>query len=408
MLGQLLGATIFIARSCPHVDRKKIKAAKPKEKIYKLYDAEGLYLEVPVSGKRRWRLKYRFNGKEKRINLGTYPDVSLLKARRKRDEARRELTEGHDPSTKRKIAKAKALTFESMAREWVEKKGAEWAPRHRKTVTQRLESYVFPHLGDKAISEIAPLDVLAMLRIIEARGAVHAAKRTLGICSQVCRFAVASARLESDPCRDLAGALATRKPKHFAAITDPKEVGALMRSINGYGGAAIVRWALQFLALTFVRPGEIRGATWDEINIDAAEWVIPLERMKMRKAHIVPLSTQALQILEKVQPIATSPTAYVFPSVRIRSDRPLSENTLLYALRGMGYPQGTMTAHGFRAMASTLLNAKGYSPDVIERQLAHAEKNQIRAAYHRTQYLEERKEMMQGWADYLDELTNDR
>lgn len=385
---------------------KKIKSSKPAEKIYKVYDSDGLYIEVPPSGKKRWRFKYRFGGKEKRISLGVYPDVSLLDARSKRDNAKRQLIDGQDPSTRRKVANSNMITFESIAREWVQKKGAVWAPSHHRTVIQRLEGYVFPYIGNRAISEITPLDVLDTIRLIENRGALHAARKTLGICSQVFRYAVASARIDSDPCRDLSGALATAKVQHFAAITDPEEVGALMRTIYGYQGSAIVQCALRFIALTFVRPGELRWAMWDEFKLDERLWIIPAERMKMRQEHVVPLSRQSLKVLTTAKEVANSPAGFVFPSIRTRYDKPLSENALLYALRGMGYPKGTMTAHGFRAMASTLLNANGYPADVIERQLAHTEKNKVRAAYHRTEYLEERRDMMQGWADYLDTLAD--
>lgn len=384
---------------------KKIKASKPAEKIYKVYDSDGLYIEVPPSGKKRWRFKYRFGGKEKRISLGVYPDVSLLDARSKRDDARRQLLDGQDPSTRRRVKQSQQLTFKTIAMEWIEKKGSVWAPSHHRTVIQRLEGYVFPYMGHRAISEITPLDVLDTIRIIENRGALHAARKTLGICSQVFRYAVASARLDSDPCRDLSGALATAKVKHFAAITDPEEVGVLMRTIDGYNGTAIVKCALRFIAYTFVRPGELRWAVWNEFKLDEALWVIPPERMKMKKEHVVPLSRQALELLKEAKQIANSPAGFVFPSIRMRTDKPLSDNALLYALRGMGY-QGIMTAHGFRAMASTLLNAKDYPADVIERQLAHVEQNKVRAAYHRTEYLEERRDMMQDWADYLDQLKN--
>lgn len=387
----------------------KARAAKPAEKVYRLYDGGGMYLEVPPSGNKRWRLKYRFNGKEKRLSLGVYPNVGLKEAREKRDELRRLIAEGIDPAAQRcpqKVAPT-ADSFEMVAREWMDLRSPAWAPRHLSTTCQRLEAYIFPHIGPLPIDQIGPLDVLNALRIVEKRGAVEAARKTLSICSQVFRYAVASARIQSDPCRDLRGALKTRQPDHYAAIVDPKDVGALMRAIDGYSGAMVVRCALRFLALTFVRPGELRAAEWNEFDMERRIWTIPAHKMKKRREHIVPLSTQALAVLRDVR--ATAPrlnSPVVFQSVRLRSDRGLSENTLLVALRSLGYGQGTMTAHGFRAMASSLLNGLGYNPDVIERQLAHIEGNKIRAAYHRTEYLEERTAMMQAYADYLDSLRD--
>jgi integrase len=382
---------------------QKIKSLKPAEKAYKVYDAEGLYIEVPPKGNKRWRFKYRINGKEKRISFGVFPDVGLKEARAKRDEARELVQAGTDPSVERKRV-ASADTFETVAREWVAMRVPVWSESHRKTTLQRLESYMFPQIGKMRIVEIEPLHVLDALRIIERRGAVEAARKTLGICSLVFRYAVATARIASDPCRDLRGALASRKKGHFGAVVDPAGAGALMRAIDGYTGAAVVRLALQFIALTFVRPGELRAAQWSEFDFKENVWLIPAEKMKMRQPHVVPLSRQALAVLNQAKQVSGGNPLYVFPSVRSRGDRQLSENTLLSALRALGYAQGQHTAHGFRAMASSLLNAQGWNADVIERQLAHTEKNKIRAAYHRTEYLDERREMMQAWADYLDSL----
>lgn len=384
----------------------KIKNAKPEAKIYKIYDAEGLYLEVPPTGKKRWRLKYRFGGVEKRISLGVYPDISLREARVKRDEARQQVADGKDPSPRQQLALRGQESFEAVAHEWIAKRGETWSDRHRETTLQRLSAYIFPQFGRRPIGELGPLDVLNALRIVEKRGALEAARKTLGICSLIFRYAIASARIASDPCRDLKGALATRPKGHYGAITDPTGAGALMRAIEAYHGAAVVRCALLFAAYTFVRPGELRAAEWIEFDLDAAEWTIPAEKMKMRKEHKVPLSKQALRILDEVRNISEPEAKYVFQSVRRRSDRILSENTLLVALRAMGYERGQMTAHGFRSMASSLLNEIGWRPDVIERQLAHTDKDKIRGAYNRTEYLNERREMMQAWADYLDSLRD--
>jgi len=385
----------------------KARAAKPAQKTYRLHDAGGMYLEVPPSGNKRWRLKYRIGGKEKRLSLGVYPAVGLKEAREKRDELRKLIAGGIDPADKscpQNVA-PKGETFAGVAREWMDKKGGEWATSYRESVEQRLEAYMYPEIGDMPIASVGPLDILNALRIVEGRGAVEAARKTLGICSRVMRYAVASARIPSDPCRDLAGALTTRPVKHLAAIIDPVEVGGLLRAVDGYVGAHVVRCALQFLALTFVRPGELRSAEWGEIDVERAVWTIPAHKMKKRREHIVPLSTQALAVLREVRAAAPRPDrSLVFQSVRLRSDRGLSENTLLVALRSLGYGKGIMTAHGFRAMASSLLNGLGYDPDIIERQLAHVEGNKVRAAYHRTEYLEERTAMMQAYADYLDSL----
>lgn len=383
----------------------KIKAAKPTDRIYKVYDADGLYLEVPPQGKKRWRLKYAFAGKERRISLGTYPDVSLLEARARRDEARRSLAKGMDPSPRRAVTPKEADTFQSVAEEWIAARENIWSARHKETTEQRLKAYMYPAIGARKITELTPLDVLNALRVVEKRGALEAARKTLGIVSQVFRYAVASARIESDVCRDLRGALTSRKPGQYAAVTTPSEVGQLLRAIDGYMGAGIVRRALQFLALTFVRPGELRHAEWSEISTTDALWIIPEQKMKMRRDHVVPLSRQALEILEDVRAMGL-PGPYVFSSIRVRSDgRVMSENTLVSALRALGYERGTMTAHGFRAMASTLLNQMGtWGVDAIERQLAHVESDKSRKPYNRYEYLDERTTMMQAYADFLDQL----
>lgn len=381
----------------------KIKTAKATEKTYKLYDSMGLYLEVPPTGSKRWRFKYRFSGREKLLSLGLYPAVSLKRAREKRDEARQLLEEGIDPSRKRRAAATSGVTFRDAAEEWMEKRRNSLSERHHETIVQRLSGNAYPYIGRMPIGDIAPTDILEMVRVVEKRGALEAARRTLGICSMVFRFAVASGYAASDPCRDLKGALESPKPKRHAAITDKAGAGQLMRDIDSYHGAPLIRLALRFMALTFVRSGELRGCTWQEIDWEERVWLIPKGRMKGRREHLVPLSKQAIAVLEDAR-LFSGERMFVFQSMRPYKDVPLSDASLLRAIRNLGYDKYTMIPHGFRAMASSLLNEQGWRPDVIERQLAHVEKNKVRAAYHRTEYLTERREMMQAWADYLDQL----
>lgn len=384
-----------------------IKNARPKEKPYKLSDGRGLYVLVNQTG-RYFRFDYRFQGKRKTLALGVYPDVSLSQARDRLVEARKLLADGIDPGEYRKAAKAKndmlaVSRFEVVAREWFEKKRGQWVDSHAVTVISRLEGNVFPRLGARPISEITAPELLEVLRTIEARGAVELAHRVKQVCSQVFRYAIACGLAERDPSADLRGALASHKTKSMATITNPKQVGELLRAISGYQGHVATRCALQFAPLTFVRPGELRHAEWSEMNLDLAEWKIPAEKMKMKRPHIVPLSRQAVAVLREIEPL-TGAGRYVFPSLRT-GDRPMSENTILAALRRLGYSKDEMTGHGFRAMASTLLHEQGWKSDVIERQLAHVEKNSVKAAYNYAEHLPERREMMQAWADYLDGLA---
>lgn len=390
-----------------------IRSAKPRAKAFKLFDGGGLYLEVSPAGGKWWRWKYRCGGKEKRLSLGVYPDVSLKAAREKRDTARQQLAAGIDPGQARKaekLARAGAESFEAVAREWLAKFSPGWVPEHSDRILKRLERDLFPWLGKQPIAGIKAPELLAVLRRIESRGAVETAHRAMQNCGQVFRYAVATGRAERDPTGDLRGSLPPRKAKHHASIIDAKGIGALLRAIDTYEGFVVTKSALRLAPLVFVRPGELRKAQWPEIDFEKAEWRIPAERMKMRDQHIVPLSRQSIDILREIEPltsrgIAAKPDAprYVFPSARSH-ERPMSENAVLAALRRMGYTKEEMTGHGFRSMASTLLHEQGWNHQAIERQLAHAERNAVSAAYNFAEHLPERRTMMQAWADYLDAL----
>jgi integrase len=387
-----------------------INKTKPQAKTLRLSDGRGMYLEISPNGGKWWRFKYRLDGKEKRISLGVYPDVGLAAARDKREEARRLVAAGIDPTEHRKATKVALVestenTFEAIAREWFGLFSKQWVPGHADKIIRRLELNVFPWIGTRPIKAITAPELLAVLRRIEIRGANETAHRALQVCGRVFRFAVASGRAERDPSRDLGGALAPTKEKHLASITDPQEVGALLRAIDAYEGAWITRCALRLAPLVFVRPGELRAAQWAEFDFEKAEWRIPSTRMKMRVQHIVPLSTQAIAIMHDLQPL-TGRFPFAFPSVRSRF-RAMSENTITAALRRMGYSGQDMTGHGFRSMASTLLNEQGWNADAIERQLAHGERDAVRAAYNYAEHLPERRRMMQAWADYLDQLKSD-
>jgi integrase len=385
-----------------------IKKAKPGTKPIRMFDGGGLYLELATSGGKLWRFKYRFDGKEKRQALGSYPDTSLAKAREKRDEARRLLADGIDPSEHRKAHKATRAevagnTFEAIGREWYSKELPLWAPAQAVKVKGIFEKNLYPWLGIRPITEIKASEFLATLRRMESRGAMETARRALQSSGQVFRYAIATGRAERDITPDLRGALAKANVQHHAAITDPVKVGDLMRAIDGYSGTLPVKCALKLAALLFVRPGELRKAEWAEIDLDRAEWNIPASRMKMKEAHLVPLCRQALEILRELHPL-TGRGRFVFPGERSH-ERPMSENSVNAALRRMGYPQDEMTGHGFRAMARTILDeVLGVRPDFIEHQLAHAVKDPNGRAYNRTAHLPERKKMMQQWADYLDKL----
>ena len=384
----------------------KVRTIKPAEKPQKLFDGGGLFLLVTPTGGKLWRLKYRFGGIEKLLAIGAYPQTSLAEARQKRDQASALMLNGVDPSDTKKAQKAAGAqeteTFEVIAREWHTKFSASWAASHGDKIIRRLELYVFPWLGDRPIKSITAPDLLTVLRRIEAKGTLETAHRTQQNCGQVFRYAVATGRAERDPSGDLRGAIPPASGKHMATITDPKEIAGLLRSIDDYRGSIVTRCALQLAPLFFVRPGELRQAEWSEFNLEAAEWRIPAEKMKAGVLHIVPLSRQALGVLREIHPL-TGHGRYVFPSPRTDS-RPMSSNAILSALRRMGYAKDEMSGHGFRSMASTLLNEQGWNRDAIERQLAHAERNSVRAAYNYAEFMPERKKMMQAWADYLEEI----
>jgi integrase len=386
----------------------KAKNAKPGDRPLKLSDGGGLYLLVHPAGGKYWRLKYRFQGKEKVLALGTFPEVSLAEARDGRDAARKHLKDGFDPGEAKKAVRAakagdSANSFEAIAREWHARFSPTLSPGHANAKLRRLELDVFPTLGTRPIDDIKAPEILRVLRRIEDRGALEMAHRVRGLCGEVFRYAVVTGRADRDPSADLRGALPPAKEKHFAAITDPKAVGPLLRAIDAYEGSSIVKWALRLAPLVFVRPGELRQAEWKEIDLDVAEWTIPAERMKMKLPHLVPLSAQAIEILKEAQAL-TGSGKYVFPGHRSRT-RPMSNNAVLAALRRMGIDKDTMTGHGFRAMARTMLEEElQIRPDIIEHQLAHAVRDPLGRAYNRTTHLPERRTMMQQWADYLDSL----
>lgn len=385
-----------------------VRNAKPSEKPRKLADEKGLYLLVKEAGK-YWRMDYRFDGKRKTLALGVYPDTSLAKAREKRDEARRLLADDVDPAENKKARKvarheATANSLEVIAREWFARQSLKWSEAQAKKVTGIFSNNVFPWLGARPIVAITPPELLSALRRMEDRGAFETARRALQYCGMVWRYAVATGRAPRDISADLKGALSPVVTKHHASIIEPKKVGELLRAIDGYQGTLIVKAALKLAPLVFVRPGELRKATWSEFDLDRAEWSIPAERMKMREPHLVPLSVQAIAVLRELHSL-TGHLELVFPGERSRV-RPMSNNTVNAALRRLGYDtRADITGHGFRAMARTILDEElGVRPDYIEHQLAHAVRDPNGRAYNRTAHLTERRKMMQMWADYLGEL----
>ena len=380
-----------------------VRNAKPQSKPVRLFDGGGLYLEVAPSGGKWWRLKYRYGGKEKRISLGVYPETSLAQARDKRAEAKQALKQGDDPSMIRQREKSQARlnaedSFEALAREWHEQQAGRWQPNHAERVLRSFETDIFPIIGHRPITAINPPDVLALVRQVERRQALDVANRVLQRTRAVFRYAVQTGRAVHNPAAELTGVIKTRKVTHRPAMSR-SDLPAFLVELERYQGQPITRLALKLLVLTFLRPGELRGARWDEFDRERSEWRVPAERMKMNDEHIVPLSRQALAVLDELQPL-TGRYELLFPNQN-NVTRVISENTLTYALYRMGY-KSRATAHGFRATASTTLNEQGFDPDIIERQLAHVERNKVRAAYHRAEYLEDRHKMMQWWADFLD------
>lgn len=393
-----------------------VKNAKLEQgkKSSKFNDGGGLYLLVLKSGS-YWRYNYRFNGKFKTLALGTYPKLELDEARVLHAEAHDKVSKGIDPSIHKKLQKHNRIkisnnTFEAIARQWYDEFKDTWVESHGKRLIARLENDVFPIIGEMPIVDIEPPDILYAMKLVQERGALESAHRVRQVVGQVFRYAVAIGITKRDQTADLKGALPSHRKRHFAAIKDKDEFAVLLKAIDGYKGTFTVRCALKLSPLVMLRPGELRQAEWNEIDFDNATWTIPVRRMKALKAtkeenettHIVPLSHQAVNILKEIHPF-TKKSEYVFPGARSRK-RPLSDNAVRMALRTMGFSNQQMTVHGFRATASTLLNEMGFNPDAIEAQLAHKDSNEIRAAYNRAQYLDERREMLQKWADYLDVL----
>jgi len=388
---------------------RRIRSLKPREKAFKAFDGYGLYLHVQPGGSKLWRLKYRFQGRERVLALGAYPEITLARAREKRTEARRLLDHGVDPMEERKAAKIVEMktetTFEVVAREWFQNEAPAWAESHSSRVLRRLELEAFPFIGGRPIAEITAPEVLTVVRRTAERGAVETSRRVLQYISSVMRYGVITGRVDSDPTRDLRGALPNRRAAHHAAITDPKALGDFLRIIEGYEGSHVVRCALRLMPHVFTRPGELRHAEWIEIDFDSATWSIAGEKMKTGAPHIVPLSRQSIAILKDLEPV-TGAGRFCFPNPRSDS-RCMSENAIGAALRILGYEKGQLTGHGFRATARTLLDEElGFAAHLIEHQLAHRVRDPLGRSYNRTTHIRERRSMMQRWSDYLDTLRD--
>lgn len=385
---------------------REVEAARPGARVYRLYDSGGMYLEVRPSGARLWILRYRYQGREKRISLGPYPEVSLRAAREARDEARALLRQGIDPSAHRRAQRrtgAEQATVEALAREWYETWRQGRAEKTIRTTDYYLRRIIIPALGATPIVELTPQAILDMVLPLVRREAIETAHRVVQRLSMICRYAIRTGRLQMDPAAHLSEALPVVRERHHPAIIDPAEWGALLRAIWSYEGHAVVRAALRMAPLVVVRPGELRGAEWSEIDFDTATWVIPASRMKMRQDHVVPLARQVVEILRELQPI-TGDGRYVFPSVRSR-ERPISDMTLNAALRRLGYSSDEVVVHGFRASFRTLGDeVLGFRVDLLEHQLAHQVRDPLGRAYNRTSFLSERREMMQRWADWCEEV----
>jgi integrase len=384
----------------------KVRNAKPRTKPYKIADGEGLFLVITPAGSKYWRLKYFFAGKEKVLALGVYPEISLADARERRAQARKVLAAGNDPGEVKKEAKRQdkvkgANDFETIAEEWFEQRENGWAPSYSVRLRRQIETHILPKLGKRPVAGIMAPEVLEMLRVIERRGTLETAHRMMQITGQIFMYAIATGRAERNPVPDLRGALKAPVVKHHAYLS-ASELPDYLKKLDAYDGSLQTKLALRLLLLTFVRSIELRGAQWTEIHWDKAEWRIPAERMKMKELHIVPLSKQAVAVLRELEKLNGDRT-YVFPNEHNRCSF-MSENTILFALYRMGY-HSRATGHGFRSTASTILNEHGFRADVIERQLAHSERNSVRAAYNHAQYLSERRKMMQWWADYLNKVA---
>ena len=381
-----------------------IQAAKPTDKALKLFDGRGLYLLVSPNGSKGWRFKYRLQSKEKLLSLGTYPEVSLADARERLEECRKLVAKGVDPSEFRKLNRTRALersanSFEALALEWLAKKAATWSAGHKTRLESRLSNDVFPLIGNQPVADISARQVLQVIRKIEERGAIESAHRALSNCSQIMRYAVQTGRADRDPCIDLRCALPPVKTRHLAAIVKPQEIGNLLLKLSDYRGSHVVRCALKIAPLVFVRPGELRHAKWKDIDLELAEWRFLVT--KTNTEHIVPLARQAVEILKELHKF-TSSSEFVFPGARSIT-KPMSENAVLAALRALDIPKEEMSGHGFRAMARTILEEElGFRPEFIEHQLAHSVRDPLGRAYNRTTHLDERKRMMQEWADWLD------
>lgn len=383
-----------------------VKNAKPLTKPYKLFDGRGLFLLVNPNGSKWWRFKYRYDGKEKLLSLGTHPEISLADARERRDQARQQVAKGIDPSAQRRVDKQfnhqrKQSQFEFIAEEWFKKNETIWSPDHGNRVRNRLARWVYPSLGQRPITEISVREILDCMRRIEREGKFETAHRALNACSQIFRFAVQTDRVERDICSDLRGALIPSKPTHRAAVTDPEKVGLLLRKLSAYNGSLTVKAALNLVPHVFVRPGELRKAKWADIDLEKREWRFIVG--KTNTPHIVPLSERSMAILTDLYAVNGN-SEFVFPGAR-SSERPMSNNAVLAALRSLDIPKEEMCGHGFRAMARTLLDeVLGARQDLIEHQLSHRVKDPLGRAYNRTTHLSQRREMMESWSKYLDQL----
>lgn len=385
-----------------------IRALKPSGKAQKVYDTGGLYLSITPSGAKSWRFKYRMFGKEKKLALGNYPLITLKEARLKRDEAKKQLLSGIDPSAQRQADKRMAAlsasnSFKAIAEEWHKTNKAKWTERHASVLLRRLELHIFPHIGHRPVKEIKPMEVLDAIRRIEKRKATHLSHRLLQVCKLIFRYAIVTERAEYNAAADLQGALVAHKEKHYPTLK-AKELPQFIEALDAVKTTVQNKLAVRLLLHTFMRQGELRHSKWADINWDHKEWYIPAENTKMRDSHLVPLSSQALTLLNELRAL-TGWSSYLFPSQQRQKNPVISENTINVVIKRMGY-EGKIVGHGFRALASTILNEHGFKPDVIERQLAHAERNKVRAAYNRAEYLPDRRKMMQWWSDYLQAAEN--